>query len=118
MVNPIEMLWKDTCTIYKKDKIKNEQTKITEFSEVAIFEDIPCKLSFESLNSNSEDNVAAISQGVKLFLSSEIVIPSGSKIVVRRFNSIEREFIYSKSGEAGVFTNHQEIPLSEWKGYA
>lgn len=118
MVNPLERLWKDICTIYKKEKIKNEQTKITEFSEVAIFEDIPCKLSFESLNSNSDDNVATISQSVKLFLNPQIIIPSGCKIVVRRFNLPEREFIYSKSGEAGVFTNHQEIPLAEWKGYA
>ena len=30
----------------------------------------------------------------------------------------ENDWFYSKSGEAGVFTNHQEIQLEPWKGYA
>lgn len=115
MVNPLERLWKDKCTIYKKDKVKNEQTKLTEFLEIAIFEDIPCKLSFESLSTSGKDNIATISQQIKLFLNSDIIIPSGCKIVVKRQ---DREFIYSQSGEAGVFANHQEIPLCLWKGYA
>ena len=48
----------------------------------------------------------------------QVEIPAGCKIVVTRFNNLERKFTYSKSGEAGVFTNHQEIQLEPWKGYA
>ena len=59
-----------------------------------------------------------MAQGVKLFLSPDVVIPPGCKIVVHRFNELEREFTYSQSGEAGVFTNHQEITLALWNGWA
>ena len=55
---------------------------------------------------------------MKLFISPDVETPAGCKIVVKRFNNLEREFTYSKSGEAGVFTNHQEIMLEPFKGYA
>lgn len=114
----LERLWKDRCTVYKQEKVKDPTIKLTDFVETPLLQDQPCKLSFETLTSSSGDPVAAVSQTVKLFLSPDVEIPAGSKIVVTRFNYLERKFTYSKSGEAGVFTNHQEIQLEPWKGYA
>lgn len=114
----LERLWKDRCTIYTQEKVKDPTTKLTDFEEKPLLQDQPCKLSFETLTSSSGDPVAAISQTVKLFLSPDVEIPAGCKIVVTRFNDLERQFTYSKSGEAGVFTNHQEIQLEPFKGYA
>lgn len=114
----LERLWKDRCTVYKREKVKDSTTKLTDFEEKPLFQDQPCKLSFETLNSSSGDPVAVVSQTVKLFLSPDLEIPAGCKIVVTRFNDLERKFTYSKSGEAGVFTNHQEIQLVPFKGYA
>lgn len=114
----LERLWKDRCTIYTQEKVKDPTTKLTDFEEKPLLQDQPCKLSFETLTSSSGDPVAAVSQTVKLFLSPDVEIPAGCKIVVKRFNDLEREFTYSKSGEAGVFTNHQEIQLVPFKGYA
>lgn len=114
----LERLWKDRCTVYKREKVKDPTTKLTDFEEKPLLQDQPCKLSFENLTSSSGDPVAAVAQTVKLFLSPDVEIPAGSKIVVTRFNDLERKFTYSKSGEAGVFTNHQEIQLEPFKGYA
>ena len=114
----LERLWKDRCSVFVKKKVTDPTTKLTDFVETPLLQDQPCKLSFETLTSSSGDPVAAITQTVKLFLSPDVEIPAGSKIVVTRFNDLERQFTYSKSGEAGVFTNHQEIQLEPFKGYA
>lgn len=114
----LEWLWKDRCTIYLQKKVTDPQTKLTDFVESPLLENQPCKLSFETLSENKGDPVAIKTQSVKLFLSSDVEIPAGCKIVVRRFNDLQREFVYSKSGEPGVFTDHQEIQLVPFKGYA
>jgi len=114
----LEWMWKDRCTVYIQKECTNPETNLTDFREVPLLENQPCKLSFEQLSATDESHVATTAQGVKLFLSPDVVIPAGCKIVVHRFNDLEREFTYSQSGEAGVFTNHQEIPLALWKGWA
>lgn len=114
----LEQMWKDRCTVYHREEITDPVTKITSLQETPLLEDQPCKLSFESLASTDQNHAAAVSQSVKLFLSSDVVIPAGCKIVVRRLNPLKREFTYFQSGEAGVFTNHQEIILTLWKGWA
>lgn len=114
----LERLWKDRCSIFVKEKVTDPTTHLTDSKEMPLLQDQPCKLSFETLSSTDGDPVAAVSQAVKLFISPDVKIPAGCKIVVTRFNDLERTFTYSKSGEAGVFTNHQEIPLVPFKGYA
>lgn len=113
----LESTYEGRATVVEYQKVKDEWG-MTNFQEVNVLEDQPCKLSFETLTSSSGDPVAAVAQTVKLFLSPDVEIPAGCKIVVTRFNNLERKFTYSKSGEAGVFTNHQEIQLEPWKGYA
>ncbi len=114
----LERMWKDRCTVYIRAEVTDPDTNLTDFQETPLFENQPCKLSFETLSATDENHVATVAQGVKLFLSPDVVIPAGCKIVVKRFNDLEREFIFSQSGEAGVFTNHQEIYLTIWKGWA
>lgn len=118
MGSPLTKLWRDRCTIFVKEKHTDPVTKITDFTETAFLTDEPCKLSFESIAQTGGDNVAAIAQRVKLFLSPEHNIPAGCKIEVTRLQPIERTFTYAKSGEPGVFTNHQEVELVPFKGYA
>ena len=96
----LERLWKDRCTVYHRVKVKDPISKLTDSKEMPLLQDQPCKLSFETLSSTDGDHVSKVAQSVK------------------RFNNLEREFTYSKSGEAGVFTNHQEIMLEPFKGYA
>lgn len=114
----LEKLWKDRCTIITREKVTDPDTKLTDFQEKPLLEDQPCKLSFETLTSTDGDPVAATSQVVKLFLSPDVVVPAGCKVVVTRFNDLERKFTYSSSGEPGVFSNHQEINLKLFRGWA
>lgn len=114
----LERLWKDRCTVYHRVKVTDPKTKLTDFDEKPLLQDQPCKLSFETLNSTDGDHVATVAQSVKLFISPDVEIPAGCKIVVTRFNNLERTFTYSRSGEPGIFTNHQEIMLEPFKGYA
>ena len=114
----LERLWKDRCTVYHRVKVTDPKTKLTDFEEKPLLQDQPCKLSFETLNSTDGDHVATVAQSVKLFISPDVEIPAGCKIVVTRFNDLERTFTYSRSGEPGIFTNHQEIMLEPFKGSA
>ena len=114
----LERLWKDRCTVYHRVKVTDPKTKLTDFDEKPLLQDQHCKLSFETLNSTDGDHVATVAQSVKLFISPDVEIPAGCKIVVTRFNDLERTFTYSRSGEPGIFTNHQEIMLEPFKGYA
>lgn len=114
----LERLWKDRCTVYHRVKVTDPKTKLTDFDEKPLLQDQPCKLSFETLNSTDGDHVATVAQSVKLFISPDVEIPAGCKIIVTRFNDLERTFTYSRSGEPGIFTNHQEIMLEPFKGYA
>lgn len=105
----IETLYEDTCDIIERVSIKNPLTKKTTFEEVKILEDYPCKLSFGSIPVTTGDNVAEMVQSVKLFISPDISIAPGSKIIVRRKNGTETA--YSNSGKPAIYSNHQEITL-------
>ena len=114
----LEQLWRDRCTIYVQAESTDHITHLTDFDEKPLIQNQPCKLSFETLTSTSGDELPIVAQSVKLFLSSDVVLPAGCKIVVTRRNKPDTPLAFAKSGEAGVFTDHQEIILTLWKGYA
>ncbi len=106
----MERLWRDSCTVYIKESVV--QNNLTAFRERALYEDIPCKLSFQTLPAAGEGSTAQVSQGVKLFLSREYEIPAGSRIEIHRDG---KRFSFRRSGEAGIFSVHQEILLEPVK---
>lgn len=114
----LERLWGDRCWVYVQQAVTDPATHLTDFEEKLLLEDRLCKLSFEALSAANGDEVPIVTQAVKLFLPPEVEIPPGCKIVVRRQGERNREFTFTKSGLAGVFTCHQEIFLTEFKGYA
>lgn len=115
----LESLWRDRCWIYQRVGITDPDTHLTEVKEELLLEDQPCKLSFETLSAaGTAEPAAGISQVVKLFISPDVKVPAGCKVVVKRYNQVERTFHFASSSEAGVFSNHQEIVLHLWKGYA
>lgn len=112
----LEMLWKGTCNVIVRQEVINPINKRTEFNEVVVYSNRPCKLSFERLTTTTENNNAAlVTQGVKLFLSPAVDIPPGSKITVTQNGQITD---YERSGEPAVYGNHQEVPLELFKGWA
>lgn len=110
------MLWKGTCTIYIRQEKQNPVNKRTEFDEIPVYTDEPCKLSFETLTTTAENGTAAtVTQKTKLFIAPEIEIPAGSKITVTQNGKTAD---YEQSGEPGMFTNHQEVMLDLFKGWS
>lgn len=105
----IEALYEDCCDVIEKRAIKDSVTKKTKFEEVIIYEGYPCKLSFESIPSTTGENTSAVTQSVKLFISPDIIINPGSKIIVKRKNGSLTE--YASSGKAAAYESHQEISL-------
>ena len=121
----LEWLWRDSCSVYVQAGHTDPDTNVTGFQEVLLLEDLPCKLSFETSRHRAnecadadENHAAALSQVVKLFLSPDVEIPPGCKIVVKRFRQPEQIHTFARSGVAAVFSDHQEIPLSLWERWA
>ena len=114
----LDRLWKERCSIFIREEVTDPVTHLTDSEEKPLLQDQPCKLSFETLTSTNGDEVATAQQVVKLFLSPDVKVPAGCKIVVTRPNDMERTFTYARSGEPGVFSNHQEIMLEPFRGWA
>lgn len=104
----IESQYKGVCNVYEYRKVKDEVTKITKQQEVLVLENQPCKLSYEQINTTSGE-VPAVAVSAKLFISPDVEIKAGSKIVVTQ-NNVTTAF--ANSGEPGRFSNHQEIMLN------
>lgn len=111
----IESMYKGRCNIFEYKTVKDPITKISSPQEVLVHENIPCKLSYEKINSTNQSGAAQVSMSTKLFISPNISIKAGSKIVVTQ-NGVTTAF--SNSGEPGRFTNHQEIMLELFERWA
>ncbi|HBH0878279.1 TPA: hypothetical protein KR676_001979 [Clostridioides difficile] len=107
----IEMLYRDKCTIVEYQSIKDPITKRTNNKEVVVLENQPCKLSYKNIVSATEGKVAKLEQTIKLFISPNIEIKVGSKLII---NNKE----YVRSGESAIYPNHQEIILELFKDKA
>lgn len=111
-----ESMYDGVCSVVEYKAVTDKKTKITRHREVTILEDQPCRLSFEKKNAAVQTNTAAaVSQGVRLFISPDICINSGSKVVVTQNG---RAYEYKASGEPAVYFSHQEIELELFKEWA
>ena len=109
MVRNLQKLWRDTCSIYNFEKVKDPKTKTTEFKEILVQENIPCRISFQNISSTNETpSIAITNQVIKLFLSNKVEIKENSKIVVTR-NGISKT--YKASGIPAIYSVHQEVIL-------
>lgn len=105
----MEVFYEDTCTVYEYRSVKDDKSRLTNKQEVLVIEDQPCKLSFESTGAAVPvDGANEKTVSVKLFISPEISIRPGSKIVVMHNG---RETAFSNSGVPAVYATHQEIEL-------
>ena len=112
--NALQRLWKDKLTVVEYREVTKPNGS-TGFEEVTVLENQPCKLSFSTLQAvNQNDANAAVVQVVKIFCDPALNIDAGSKLVVEHN---ERTFEFSRSGEPGIFTNHQEIVLVPFRGW-
>jgi hypothetical protein len=112
----IEKLYTGLCNTFEYEGVRDPVTKITKHQEVPKLINQPCKLSFEKINSsNQSETAASIAVTAKLFISPDVVISPGSKLVVTQ-NGKTTE--YKSSGEPAFYASHQEVILELFKGWS
>ena len=112
----VEKLYTGTCDVIEYREVKRAN-KSTAFEEVVVLKDIPCRLSFSTIDSTSasEYGASSVVKITKLFVSPNINIRPGSKIVVTQNDVTET---YKNSGEPALYTTHQEVFLELFKGWS
>ena len=114
----LRRFWTDRCDVFVRESSVDPGTGRSVFEERQVYADLPCRLSyrlsFETLSGVRDVGDAAVStrQAVKLFLAPEIMLPVGSKIVVRRGG---REMMFARSGVPAVFGAHQEVRVERFE---
>ena len=105
--NVIESTYDSKCTVIVHEEYEKPNGS-TGFREVTILEDGPCRIQYSGVKAAEQGTVMAIvSQEIRLFISPDVEIPAGSKIVVNSVN-------YTHSGVSAKYTTHQEIVLTLW----
>ena len=111
----IQSLWTGVCNIFGFKDVEDKYGATTH-TEVTLFENLPCRLSFKNISqTNQTESFAVSSQVVKLFIAPDVYVPPSSVIEVTQ-NGITRK--YKHLGISAVYTNHQEIVLEAYKGSA
>lgn len=112
----LKRLWDDVCDIYVLEAVRNDENGRDEPKEVKVLSQEPCRLSFSNISSTSEqDSAPRIQQVLKLFISKDVEIPAGSKIVVKQEG---RTDAYASSSKPAVHSVHQELMLVPFEEYA
>ena len=109
----VESTYSGVCTVTEHRSETDEKSSITRSRETVTLEGQPCRVSFERINSAAQsETAAAVTLGAKLFISPDVSIKSGSKIIVEQCG---RKAEYCASGEPAVYPTHQEIMLELFK---
>lgn len=101
----------DSCNIYRKTKVKNEETGITKEQEVLIYTG-KCALSRNSTPTLKEDGVGIIVNTHKLFTLPIANIKAGDTVKVKTLNNMDFTFI---AGEPFYYPSHLVTSLEEKK---
>lgn len=110
-----EKMYDSECDIYENKEV-TKKNKATSYEEVKTYEKQACRLSYSSKTSASPtDNTSNISMIIKLFVSPDIKIKPGSKIVI---TNNKGQGTFKSSGIPAVYDTHQEIVLESYEEYA
>ena len=112
----IETLYLDKATIIEYREVFNPDDCSTGIEEFVLCENQPCKVSYESTKEARDGSpVDGLYLIAKLFISNDIEIKAGSKIIVTRNGE---DTVYRNSGEPARYYNHQEIKIRLWEDKA
>nr|DAK69457.1 MAG TPA: head closure knob [Caudoviricetes sp.] len=112
-----DLLYGDKMSVYRYiQEIKEDGSKVSNINPNKVLEDVPCKLSFSSLDSS---NIGEMINGVeyitKIFVGLEYEIKSGDILEVERIKGKRQEIYKGYAGKPNIYDNHQEIELIEKK---
>lgn len=111
-----ELMYNGTMTVYQQTPGQADSDGITRHTSTAILTDQPCHISYNTIDSNNQENNAGnLHQEIVLYCDPDLTIPEGSKITVTQ-NGVTCD--YQLSGKPAVFMSHQEIDLVVFREYA
>lgn len=111
----IESMYSGTCDVVEYTKAQ-QPDKLMKLQEVTVLTAQPCRLSFKTKEASSpSDTVSGVNQVIQLFISPELHVKPGSKIVVTQ-NGVTTA--YKSSGQPAIYNTHQEIILELFRGWA
>lgn len=114
--NAIMKLWDGLCDVFTVTAVKDKDTGRTVQTETVLFRNEPCRVSYSSIASASPQSEAAdVRQIIKLFISKDVKIPEGAKLVITQEGRTEK---YRRAGKPAVYSVHQEIMLELVKEWA
>ncbi len=114
--NALKKLWDGLCDVFVLTADTNKANGRTVQKETRMLHNEPCRISYSSIASTTSQNDAAeVRQVIKLFISKNIDIPEGAKLVVTQEGRTE---CYKRSGKPAVYSSHQEVILELFKEYA
>ena len=111
----LEKLYEDTCNIYTYEKITDVNTGITRQIKKIYLKNVSCRMSFSNFPSTTDDEQAKLTQSIKLFLPSDILIKAGSYVSICR-QGLTTD--YDCSGKPAIYKTHQEINLELYNDFA
>lgn len=111
----IEQLYVDKCKVIEYQSVEDPETHITSMQEITVYENVPCKISHETVKATGEGIGGSLLLSSRLILSPDLNIKAGSKIEV---TTNGRTTAYKNSSEPAIHINHQEILLSLFDGWA
>lgn len=114
----IESLYIGTFNSYIFESVTDPVTHQTVEKKVLDLENIPCRLSYNTVYPTQyryeNMGIPEVKQVIKVFCSPEITIKSGSVLeVTQNGHTVE----YKQSGVPAYHSNHQEISLQYGENY-
>lgn len=101
-----EKFYNSTATI---TQFQPKSGVVNDVSGIVVAENVPCRVIYKSIpHSAPSSTTATITQIIKLYLSPEVAVKAGSKVLVTT-NGVETA--YACAGEPALYTSHQEIEL-------
>lgn len=114
--NAIQSLWSGVASVTVCEGVLDPATGRTEPAERVTVEEVPCRVSYRTVKPTApEAEAAQMVQTVTLYIDPDVDIPEGSKVTVTQ-HGVTRD--YARSGTAAVYSNHQEVPLELFRGWA
>ena len=111
----LAVLFEDRCDIYEYTKEKHANGS-TAHKEKLVLADIPCRISFKTLNQVAESTKSSTPvQSIKLFIPNGINIKDGSKLVITRQGEATA---YKNSGVLSKYATHSELGLELFKEWS
>lgn len=105
----IESRYEDSCDIIEYHDVYDSISKKTTKKEETVYEKQPCQLSYKTTGNNEETDTGAKKiQITELFISPDLDIKPGSKIVVTHKGIVTA---YKNSGETAKYNTQQTIIL-------